>query len=353
MRCRSVLSRFAPSVRDPVRAGRVRDAGTMPDAPKVFISHSSEDKERFVDEFATQLRAAWIDAWVDAWEMTPGDSLVQGVFDHGIGTTEAFVVVVSRGSLAKPWVSEELAVAIEKSISERYKIIPVLLDGLQRADLPVALRHKIWVTHDGDMISTVDEVKAGIFSTRALRPPLGQAPAYLDRPETRTLLVSDPLDSRVLEAILDDWARFDGPGVVYLTSDIAATLEREEGVSTEEFDQSMHALVGRRALSAKQMLHAPGRWLVDAPPARSWLARARQNGLDVDGAQRRLAIDAVNSGQDYFSAGTIEDLDFWTTQAVFDDLASKGMASSVTTMDGTNSLHNLSLLLRRWIAGSE
>ena len=31
--------------------------------PKVFISHASEDKERFVVNFATALRENGIDAW--------------------------------------------------------------------------------------------------------------------------------------------------------------------------------------------------------------------------------------------------------------------------------------------------
>lgn len=33
--------------------------------PKVFVSHASEDKERFVTEFATKLRAKGVDAWLD------------------------------------------------------------------------------------------------------------------------------------------------------------------------------------------------------------------------------------------------------------------------------------------------
>lgn len=45
-------------------------------APKVFISHATPDKDRFVLEFATRLRSNGVDAWVDQWEMNPGDSLL-------------------------------------------------------------------------------------------------------------------------------------------------------------------------------------------------------------------------------------------------------------------------------------
>ncbi len=51
--------------------------------PKVFVSHASEDKERFVTEFSTKLRENGVDAWLDKWEMLPGDSLVDKIFEEG------------------------------------------------------------------------------------------------------------------------------------------------------------------------------------------------------------------------------------------------------------------------------
>ena len=35
--------------------------------PKVFVSHASEDKDRFVNTFATKLRENGVDAWLDKW----------------------------------------------------------------------------------------------------------------------------------------------------------------------------------------------------------------------------------------------------------------------------------------------
>jgi hypothetical protein len=43
----------------------------MQAAPKVFISHASEDKQRLVEQFAQCLRATGVDAWLDKWEMNP------------------------------------------------------------------------------------------------------------------------------------------------------------------------------------------------------------------------------------------------------------------------------------------
>jgi hypothetical protein len=48
--------------------------------PRVFLSHASEDKARFVVPFADGLRARGLDVWVDRWEMLPGDSLVAKIF---------------------------------------------------------------------------------------------------------------------------------------------------------------------------------------------------------------------------------------------------------------------------------
>ena len=53
----------------------------MTAAPKVFISHASEDKDRFVLGLATKLRDSGVDAWLDKWEMLPGDSLVDKIFE--------------------------------------------------------------------------------------------------------------------------------------------------------------------------------------------------------------------------------------------------------------------------------
>ncbi len=78
------------------------DAGLM--APKVFLSHASEDKQRFVLPFATSLRAKGVDVWLDKWEILPGDSLVDRLFEEGLKNAQAVLIVVSAVSVEKPWV---------------------------------------------------------------------------------------------------------------------------------------------------------------------------------------------------------------------------------------------------------
>ena len=76
--------------------------------PNVFVSHASEDKDRFVIEFATKLRESGIEAWLDQWEILLGDSLVDKIFEKGIRDAQIVVIVLSRNSIKKPWVKGEL-----------------------------------------------------------------------------------------------------------------------------------------------------------------------------------------------------------------------------------------------------
>src|SRR5437588_11934397 len=96
--------------------------------PKVFVSHASEDKDRFVLGFATKLLENGIDVWLDKWEMHPGDSLVDKIFEVGIGGAEAILIVLSQNSIEKPWVREELNASIVERIKRGTKVIPIVLD---------------------------------------------------------------------------------------------------------------------------------------------------------------------------------------------------------------------------------
>jgi len=109
--------------------------------PKVFISHASEDKERFVLEFSTKLREKGVDAWLDKWEMLPGDSLVDKIFEEGIKEADSFIIILSNNSITKPWVREELNASFIKRINKNCKIIPVVLDN---CNVPECLHSTIW-----------------------------------------------------------------------------------------------------------------------------------------------------------------------------------------------------------------
>ncbi|MDP2168649.1 MAG: toll/interleukin-1 receptor domain-containing protein [Thermodesulfovibrionales bacterium] len=146
--------------------------------PKVFISHASEDKQRFVLDFATKLRSKGIDAWIDRWEMLPGDSLVDKVFEEGIKNAQAVIVVLSKNSVNKKWVREELNASMVKRINKGSKLIPVVIDD---CEVPECLESTVWEKID-DLNNYATELNRIVMSIygQTEKPPLGNPPAYTE-----------------------------------------------------------------------------------------------------------------------------------------------------------------------------
>ena len=145
---------------------------------KVFVSHASEDKDRFVIRFAEKLRARGIDAWLDKWEMLPGDRLVDKIFEEGIKEAGTVIIVLSEFSIVKPWVREELNASVVKRIDEGIKLIPVVID---KCEVPEALKSTVWIKID-DLTSydaSFDKIIASIFGATD-KPPLGPVPKYAE-----------------------------------------------------------------------------------------------------------------------------------------------------------------------------
>jgi hypothetical protein len=145
-------------------------------APRVFISHASEDKQ-FVLDFATKLRNQGIDAWVDKWEILPGDSLIDKLFEEGLRHADAVVIVLSNSSVAKPWVREELNATMVKRIEQQTKIIPVLIE---ECEVPAALKSTVWewIKDRENYGAELGRIVAAIYGHRE-KPALGKAPAYV------------------------------------------------------------------------------------------------------------------------------------------------------------------------------
>ena len=169
-------------------------------APKVFISHASEDKQRFVTEFATQLRANGVDAWLDRWEMLPGDSLVDKIFEEGLKDANAVIIVLSNNSVTKPWVSEELNAGMVSRISRGTKIIPVVIDS---CDVPEALKSTLWerVEDTGSFEGPLKRILAAIFEVRE-KPPVGEPPAFVQR-ASRLIADLSNVDTLVLKRVAE------------------------------------------------------------------------------------------------------------------------------------------------------
>lgn len=168
-------------------------------SPKVFVSHASEDKERFVLAFATKLYTKGIEAWVDKWEMLPGDSLVDKIFEAGIPNAEAVIVVVSEHSVNKPWVREELNLGVVRRINGDSKLIPVVIGKINERQIPEVLKSTVWErindlnSYDAELARIIGQIY-GHYE----KPPLGPPPDYVQA-QTDTISNLTTMDSLILK----------------------------------------------------------------------------------------------------------------------------------------------------------
>lgn len=213
--------------------------------PKVFISHATEDKDRFVREFARLLRLRGIDAWFDEWEIHPGDSLVQKIFNEGLRDAMVVIVVLSNNSINKPWVREEIDAAFVKRVTNGSKLIPVVLDD---CEVPFALRSTLWqkIPDTAKFGKELDRIVLSILDANT-KPPLGPLPKF-----SQTLITTfpglTPLDalvlSRACEATLETGDPEDG-----LTAGGVLARLKDDGVSEEALHESIEVLNGRHYLN--------------------------------------------------------------------------------------------------------
>lgn len=145
--------------------------------PKVFVSHASNDQERFVRGFSAKLREHGIDAWYAEWEIGPGDSVVTKIFEGGLKGSDCVIVVVSATSVQSAWVCKELNISVIKQIQDKIKLIPIIIDD---CPIPEALRDILHVrikdlgNYDIELRRIVD----AIFG-KTQKPPLGSPPEYI------------------------------------------------------------------------------------------------------------------------------------------------------------------------------
>jgi hypothetical protein len=219
----------------------------------VFVSHASEDKERFVIDFATKLRTEHgVDAFVDEWEIYPGDSLVQRIFE-GIGQAEAVIVVISEYSINKPWVREEMDVSTVRKIEDGITLVPVVIGEVQKDQIPMSLRGTVWQRidnlneYDAELRRIVDAVY-----DRRERPPLGQQPDYA-RADTAMVPGLRPADSQVLKLCCEmEMQR--GERGASIDGDNLIEEAEHLGLHREQVLKSVRLLAGRSLIRARSRL---------------------------------------------------------------------------------------------------
>lgn len=103
---------------------------------RVFLSHSSEDKEWYVNIVYNKLaKVLGEDSIViDNVTFQEGRRTVEEIY-YQLGTTDLFVIFLSDKALASPWVQDELAKVGEiLEVKKRYQICPIIIDNKVQYD---------------------------------------------------------------------------------------------------------------------------------------------------------------------------------------------------------------------------
>src|SRR3990172_2454804 len=101
----------------------------------IFISHATQE-DVFVKTLREDLEQQGLTVWVDSRYLSGGDKLKPTIFE-AIKAAEAFIVIISSNVFSSSWVLDETrhALNVRETIKEQYRVIPILLDGMNKNSL--------------------------------------------------------------------------------------------------------------------------------------------------------------------------------------------------------------------------
>ncbi|RIK40644.1 MAG: hypothetical protein DCC55_14310 [Chloroflexi bacterium] len=105
--------------------------------PRIFISHSAKDPfaETARDQLFTALAEAGFDPFLDKRRLQPG-ARWSNELHTWLGLCHGAVILFSADALASDWVLKETTIlTYRQTLDEKFPILPVLLPGVQVADL--------------------------------------------------------------------------------------------------------------------------------------------------------------------------------------------------------------------------
>lgn len=211
--------------------------------PKAFICHAGEDDE-IATKLGAELRKNGIVAWVDDWEILPGDILIDKVFPE-IDKCDAFIIILSKDSIDKPWVKEELNAALVKRIEEKTKLIPIRIDD---CEVPLILKATAWETINPreNIKGQIEPLLTSIFN-KTIKPRLGNIPERFQDAEKVDDL--DIVETAALKCVL---TLYENQGEEHIWGD---QIREETGYSPSQVND------------AEEILHNRGFLLVDRSAA--------------------------------------------------------------------------------------
>jgi tetratricopeptide (TPR) repeat protein len=140
---------------------------------RVFLSHSSRDKQ-FVRELAAFLHEPErIKVWLDEAEIQPGDNIVTKI-QRGLDA-EVVLFIMSPDSIASNWVTEEITDALWEQVNtDKVKLAVVLYCDCQ---IPRLLRNKKYFDLRTNQLDGRREIKTWLLGLLPASVPLQNLPA--------------------------------------------------------------------------------------------------------------------------------------------------------------------------------
>ena len=108
---------------------------TVANKPRVFLSHSTKDKE-FVQKLHGDLRRCQIDSWLDTEQIRHGEPWQDAIFKDGIPSCDCILVYLTRNSVTSDWVNKELDAGLQGRLNDnRIGFLPYVSDDATREQL--------------------------------------------------------------------------------------------------------------------------------------------------------------------------------------------------------------------------
>jgi hypothetical protein len=258
-------------------------------SPRAFISHATEDKQRFVVNFATKLRERGVDAWLDQWEIKAGDSLIQKIFEEGIRQADVFIVVLSSVSVGKPWVREELDTGIVNRIKNNCRLIPIVIDECQ---IPEALSHLCWVKVK-DFVNYEQELNSivnTIFGSDD-KPALGAIPKHASNSQNNFFTDLTKIDNLVFASLCRQYLQTTTSRIDIQNLDQELALL---DVKDDLLAESLEVLENRGLIRTLKNINGDILHIFIAPSVADSFFRQEMNDYDL--IQKNVVSKIVNEG---------------------------------------------------------
>lgn len=74
----------------------------------VFVSHSSDDKEEYIEPIVRDLEDCYVNVWIDKRKILPGDNLRKSILRDGLDKADIALIFFTEQSLKSSWVDREI-----------------------------------------------------------------------------------------------------------------------------------------------------------------------------------------------------------------------------------------------------